>query len=97
MSLASFELAIPKSEGSQTHAFDSAATRIGGVITKKHKIQIFSALKTSSPTDTLHYIMETSLDPNKLTYLEISAYKSTLMSMYQKNSNKKYVINISKR
>ena len=84
MSLAWFELAIPKSEGPQTHALDRAATRIGGVITKKHKIQIFSLLKTSSPTDTLHYIMETSLDPNKMACLEISAYKSTLILMYKK-------------
>ena len=84
MSLAWFELAIPKSEGQQTHALDRVATRIGSLITKKHKIQISSALKTSSPTDTLHYIMKTSLDPNKMRCLEISAYKPNITVMYQK-------------
>jgi ferredoxin-like protein FixX len=86
MSMAWFELPIPKSEGPQTHALDRAATRMDGVITKRHKIQIFSALKTSSPADTLHHIMETSLDLNKMKCLEISACKTTLISKYQKKS-----------
>lgn len=57
------------------HGLGSAALQIKY---EYHKIQIFSALKTSIPTYTLYYIMETSSDPNKMTCLEISAYKSNV-------------------